>query len=285
MPEDTNITKTDKDTGDIKIQPDALPLPAWKAGLDEELRNDPLLSQFTGEDDVPKVIREYVHAQRKIGQKGVLIPKKDAKPEEWEKFFTDLGRPQKAAGYALGKPPDWPENLPYQQEAEEAFRKAAFEAGLPASQVEKIFKWYTGFSLDQWHAYEKAAEEAHKTAEKALRKEWGPDFDNNFKAAGGVLVKYGGENLAGRQDLKNDPDLVKFLFQVSKVLGEDQFVAGSPGDQGTLDGQIAEVDKKMQEMVAANKGGEGNPEYVALMKRRDRLYELKHPGSPGDKKK
>jgi hypothetical protein len=256
-------------------------MPAWMEGLEDDLRNDPVLADYRNESDIqgalPKIIKTMIHGQRLIGQKGILVPKKDAPPEEWDKYYTELGRPKDPSGYEIGKPADWPEHIPYQQEVEEAFRQEMFKIGMPAEAVSKIFKWYNGFSLDQHKVYEDQAREAAETGIKALKKEWGPDFEDNYRAAGGVLVKHGGEDLAGRNDLKNDPQLLGFLFKVAQALGEDKLVQGGPGGSQSIDDQIDETEGKMKEMVGKGTGGEGNPEYKALMIRRNRLYDQKHP--------
>jgi hypothetical protein len=248
--------------------------PSWLSGVDADLVSDPFLAKFTKDEDLPLLIKEAVHAQRLIGKKGLIMPGRDASPEEVEAFQLALGRPKEETGYEFGKPADWPEDLPYEQAIEDGFRSFAFKAGLSAKDASAIFKWYTAFSLDQVHAYQEAQKAATEAGVKELRKDWGPEYEQNFKAAGGILVKYGGEALAARQDLQNDPDLVRFLFKVAQVTGEDAFIQGGPGGAGgSLDEMITDIDTKMKAMVDKGEGGDGNPEYVALRERRKRLYE------------
>lgn len=248
--------------------------PSWQAGLDPDLVSDPFLARFSKEEDLPLLIKEAVHSQRLIGKKGLIVPGKDASPEEVEQFQLALGRPKEITGYEFGKPADWPENLPYMQDIEDSFRSFVFKAGLSAKDARAAFEWYTAFSLDQVHAYQETQKTATEAAGKELRKDWGPEYEQNFKAAGGMLVKYGGEALAARQDLKNDPALVRFLFKLAQVTGEDQFIQGGPGGPGAnLDEMITDIDTKMKAMVEKGEGGDGNRDYVALRDRRKRLYE------------
>lgn len=248
--------------------------PSWQAGLDQDLVSDPFLARFGKEEDLPALIKEAVNAQRLIGKKGLIVPGKDASPEEVEQFQLALGRPKEITGYEFGKPADWPEDLPYEQAIEDGFRSFAFKAGLSAKDARAAFEWYTAFSLDQVNAYQEAQKTATEGAVKELRKDWGPEYEQNFKAAGGMLVKHGGEALAARQDLKSDPDLVRFLFKLAQVTGEDQFIQGGPGGPGAnLDEMITEIDSKMKAMVEKGEGGDGSRDYVALRDRRKRLYE------------
>lgn len=116
--------------------------------------------------------------------KSVTIPGKDAKPEDWTKYFDDIGAPKTADAY----------ELPVPEGQDGAFAKQAAgwmaEARLTPDQAKLLAgKWnesVAGLTATQKAAAEKAATDAAtakdaavKRDEAALANEWGADAEKN----------------------------------------------------------------------------------------------------------
>ena len=72
--------------------------PEWAKDyeLDHDITGDPSLKPI---NDVSSLIKSYVHAQRKIGQKGAVLPTKDSSKEEWDDFYQKTGVPLEQQEY------------------------------------------------------------------------------------------------------------------------------------------------------------------------------------------
>lgn len=71
-------------------------------GLEDDVRNDPSLKVFLQENklNVANLAKSYVHAQRKVGEKGVRIPDNNATDEEWKDFYNKV-RPSELDKYEI----------------------------------------------------------------------------------------------------------------------------------------------------------------------------------------
>lgn len=74
--------------------------PEWakdlKLTVEKDILSDPALGPIS---DLNSLVKSYVHAQRKIGQKGVLIPTENATKEEWDTFYQKIGVPLEEQKY------------------------------------------------------------------------------------------------------------------------------------------------------------------------------------------
>lgn len=116
--------------------------------------------------------------------KGLIPPGKDAKPEEWNKFFREIGAPEKGDGYGLKLPEGG--DQAFQNEAAQMMA----EAGLLPQQAQKLVEWWNGKAGKSMAEQAAAQESAMKAAEQqaiaddtALKTEWGQNYEKNMNAA------------------------------------------------------------------------------------------------------
>lgn len=150
-----------------------------------------------GIKDVAGLASSALNAERLIG-KAVVLPGEDAKPEDWEKFYTRLGRPTASDGYELAPPETMPESLPYNQEFAGWFKGAAFEAGLSKQAAKTLHDKFVGMSVE---AATKQAQDAVDKANSELRAAWGDPASDTYKAnlklADRGIQALGGDALMG----------------------------------------------------------------------------------------
>lgn len=190
-----------------------------------------------GTPDIPTLAKRLVDTKALVGRKGVILPKEDAAPEEWEQFYTALGRPETAEAYDL-KPEGLPEDFPYLPELETSFRQLAHQAGLAPGQAKKIYDGYNKFMLELHQHGARELQARVVEMQTALRKEWGGKYDDNLgvarKAMQMVAPPGSQELLALDQVLGDSPVLVKFFYNLGQSMSEGQFVAGGGGQSSGL---------------------------------------------------
>jgi len=196
----------------------------WRSSLPDDLKTEASLGSFK---DVSGLAKSYVEAQKMIGG-SVRIPKDDATPEEIEAFHVKLGRPEKVEDYGFVKP-EMPEGVQLDEALFEWFGKTAHGIGLSKTQANKLMQAWNDNTFTQTHE----AQKTMKTEIDGLRESWGDQFDGRVE-----LGLRGVERLLPAEEagqfktlmdstgLGNNPIMLKYAFQVGKMLKEDGYIMG-----------------------------------------------------------
>jgi len=237
--------ETTQDTGSQEV---ASAAPAASVGffdsLPEDLRAEPSLRNFT---DPVSLAKSYVHAQRMIGADKIPLPGKSATDDEWRQVYKRLGAPDSAKGY------DFKVGADIMRDTEiEAFRTAAFEAGLNSKQAGRIAQFLEGTVTQSRAAMEEGADAVRYAGEQELRQEWGQAFDQQVQLAHKAAVTFLGNTdlldsveLADGRLLGDHPAIVKMFANLGKEIGEDNLL----GDASELVMTPAEAQNKISEMT------------------------------------
>lgn len=192
----------------------------WRASLPEDLRSVPSLEKFK---DSGSLAKSYLELEKMTGN-AIRLPKPDASPEELDKFYSRLGRPESPEKYEL-KRPELPEGVPYNEELEIKFKSWAHRAGLQPRQAQALLEQ---FNADQLEVY-KASAKAQEDAVAELKKEFGGDYEKKIGAAKGIIQKFGDDALKAELDdprIGSHPGLVRMLVKLADELSEPQLVVG-----------------------------------------------------------
>ena len=179
------------------------------------------------------------HAEQRLG-KGIDAimdrPAKDQPIKDWIKQNASVfGLPEAEDGYAVGKPEDWPKDLPWSDEFEAKARKFAHENGIPP----EFHKGYVGLWAQEVASMAKAAEEGLAQARgemmAALQKEWGNETEAKLtqaKQGAAWLAQQGGLGEEGMgavmqllSEKTGDAGVAKMMAALGAALGEDS-IAG-----------------------------------------------------------
>lgn len=217
--------------------------PSWVADLPEELRTNPTLASFKGNDwkDVgPVLAKSYVESRAMIGKKAYDLPKDDWKPEQWSEWHKALGVPESPDKY--GTPPeDLITKAGIDKETLKAAQKRFHELGLTPRQVKGIMdEWYlptaaTGSELKAKQQEQERLESAQKLNDE-LNQLYGDRKDAKLGLVKAFLSKFGGNELvewADKTGAGNDPGFVKTLIKAGEVLIEDSARRGQSGSLGS----------------------------------------------------
>lgn len=226
---------------------------------------------------VGELAKGYENANKLIGAKGVILPGENAQPEEYEKFYNSLGRPEKPEGYKFSPVEGLHPGVKITPEVDKYISGMMHKNGIPQRQADALRKDLLGvLSISQTKQDEKLNASRHE-AETKLRNEWGSEYDANLAKAKAVMLKLGGEDMVSyaNEGPGNDPRLIKFLGMIGKKMSEDTFIKGNEPGTGNSDvlRQIKNINMDKKHPFW-NKDVPGHDEAVAEMRR---LNELAFP--------
>ena len=152
--------------------------------LPVDLRDNPTLANIA---NVEGVARELVNVQKLIGADKVVIPGKDATPEDWNTFHTKLGRPEKAEDYDLSGL-EIPEDLPWDSDLQTSMVEKMHKLGMSQAMVQGVLSGYVEFTGSQFEQNAGDKARAREDAVKTLQKEWGNSYPAQKDRARRALV-------------------------------------------------------------------------------------------------
>lgn len=246
---------------------EATPIPS------DKYADNPNVSKYKTVGDLIKGHSEVV---KLVGAKGVILPGENAKPEEIEKFYNSIGRPEKPEGYKLSPIENLHPELKITPEAEAGFKALMHKHGIPAKQADGLYKDYFSMVSSSLTKRDEQMGVAKHEAEKELRANWGPDYEKNLNSAKHLIEKFGGPNAREAfGDLGNNPAVLKTIANIAKKFSEDGFIKGDT----VTDMEVTNAKKEIEDIML-NKAhpywvaGPGHAEAVEKMKR---LQSMVHP--------
>lgn len=233
--------------------------PSWVADLPEDLRGNPTLQSFKGNDwkEVgPALAKSFIETKKMTGQKAYDLPKDDWKPEQWGEWNRSIGVPESPDKYPtidgelLKKTSLPPEVLA-------SANKKFHELGLTPKQVKGLVNdWYLPDVAKGMEQEAAAKQEAMKRDEEAIRAEWGDKFDTNAGLVKAALAKFGSPELskwAEENGAANNPALAKMLAKIGEQMLESSARGGgSTASGGGQDktGALKEIEEIMAKRIS-----------------------------------
>lgn len=192
-------------------------------------------------------LEKFVGAEKSA--RGVIAPKADAPPEEWQRFYKKVGGvPPESAGYKL------PGSLKPEMAAAlaadpmvTAFKEHAHKTGMPPMFFESALEWYVGHTTG---LEETEVNQLSGAAEKDmddLRQEWrGVEYDKNVemgRRAAKEFIPHESEDefkqtLAKMEGALGTKGLLKLWAKIGGAMGEHGFIDGE--GHGGLEGVTPE---------------------------------------------
>lgn len=206
---------------------------SWREALPEDIRSHAAISSF---QDVPSLVKSYIHAQGMVGKKGVIVPGEKATAEDWNRYYKEIGVPE-VDKYEVAAPKEYsipPETLG-------KFKEVAVKNGLLPKQANELLGWYSQFEAQtlKEHTEGVAKESAEQLA--GLKKEWGDGYDKNLQSAQFAAKEMGGDTFVkylNDTGLGNDVNLIRIFAKVAPLLGEDKLREGGVSSEGMTPHEI-----------------------------------------------
>lgn len=196
---------------------------AWYDTLPADMtsaENKPFLTKFKNGNDQ---VRAHMALERQMGGR-VAIPKDTDKPEVWDAFYQQIGRPGKPEEYGEYAPP---KDLPWDKNAEKNMLPVFHKAGLTKAQAVAVMN---GYALEMGNAVRQMESEWAASQEKAwteLRSRWGVDTDSRVALIHRAMEIKGGPGLVAalnKSGLGNDPYFLEFAHGYAQTMVEDNIL-------------------------------------------------------------
>lgn len=279
--------------------PDATPAPApapaapaavlstfdtFRQGLPDGLREDPIWDQYK-DRGLAGVAKDFAEVQRLIGsEERISRPKPEASKEDWDRFYTKLGRPETPDKYDLGdfKPPD---GLPWDDGLMKSIITDLHAVGLTNAQMQAAIRIDAKHRDTAYQAQLQASQQSVAAAETALRTEWGAAYNGKLELAEKAATFAFGEHT--KQIMEADipglgkfgalPQVVKAMAKIGEAMSDDKLVNGKAPGGGMLTAAAAraEYERMMNDPATAKiLGNPQNREHKAVMSRWTQLAQI-----------
>ena len=216
-----SILELPEATVEPTVESDNPPPYDWKKDIHPDVAKDKLWESIPDLKTLTKVAAD--NARYNIG--AIKIPSPDAPTEQWEAFYTKLGRPADETAYTLSEEGAKDERVA-------SLRGVAHRAGLTPTQWNIMREGYNS-ALE---ATQVETREQYRQAEESLRAEWGGAYDTNVKRIQKAILHLGGEealNSVVDKGLGNDVHFLKMMSRMGKALRDERIImddTGSPGN-------------------------------------------------------
>lgn len=223
MPEDQDLEQDNLETEETT--PEATPQSSWYDTLDPDLKEHPSITKFK---DPGSLAKSYVELQKLIGKEKIVVPTEKSTKEEWDAFYSKVGRPESATDYAVPEL-ELPEEIKMRGEHLEAFRAKAHELGISKKAFAELYGFEAGLRQQAYNQQLENVAKMKSESETSLRGEWGAAYEKKVDSAQKLIHNFfGGKELnPAFKVLANDKGFIKAMVEIAEKVGEDN-IAGSP---------------------------------------------------------
>jgi hypothetical protein len=201
-----------------------------------------LLKEFGNDADILTVAKGFIDTKTKMSSTR-RVPSKDAPAADWDSFYNNLGRPEKAIDYKL---PETPNGL---KPVLESLRDVAWQRGLTQEQFEALASQAATVASEA----DGKVSAARKEWETKLREKLGDKADRRIQDADASLKELLKDDpqameVIRQSGLDKHPAVANLLLKVRDALGDDTAPIGAspsttPGPTGV------EIQQKIQTLI------------------------------------
>lgn len=251
----------------------------WAASLGDGAKDLLPVVQTKGWKGPADAVKSYTELESTLGRDRVVLPGKDAKPEEWDAVYAKLGRPATPDAYGFKPPQGIPEGV-YDPKFASWAQTAFHKAGLSPRQAQAVHDEFVRMSIEGHNARVGEIKSKGDAGEAELRKEWGADYDKHVEAGRRAAKALGveAEDLDRIESAIGMPKLLKLFANVGGRMGEDTAVGAGGGGLRDPAGELADLNRRSAAESAKDPAWASTPEGQQVERRRLELYAKLHPG-------
>lgn len=265
------------------------PAADWRTSLPEDLRSEKVFESIKGKDwseAGPVLAKNYLNAQKLVGADKLVIPGKDASPEQIADFRKKLGVPEKPEEYGIRLPEGLTEDK-LDKARVDAWRKHLHEQGIPKAAAEALIGQYLADEFSTVQARAKAQEEQAKAWQMQLKEKFGQKYDENINLARFALEQFSDPSLVQwleESGAGNNPAVVEFFAKVGQALSDDAprngggtGMGGNGAPKTAAQAQAALNEFNRNESKQKALWDPQHPQHDAVVKEKDQLFKLAFP--------
>jgi len=243
------------------------------------------------EGEEPRGIRglmeDFIGAQSLVGMEKITRPNEKFTEKDWDKFYSELGRPETPDGYDLGDFEPRPESN-WDPNLQKAMMQRLHSAGLTNAQMNKTMRDFEEVQYENNERARAYVQSMHDAAERSLRESWGAGYDAMVNGGIRAFKEAFGEDaeavsqivLPDGHTIADHPLFVKAFAELAGKFSEDAFTGARPGSgfawtrEQALD--IIEQmnnDPHIIEVLATR----NHPERKEIQHKRDAAYRTAYP--------
>lgn len=201
---------------------------AWMNNLPDE---DKAFVANKGWKDPANVIRGYRDLEKMRGvpaERLLRMPEDGAPQDEFDQFYSKLGRPDTPDGYEMPKEGD----QDFQKWARSTFHKM----GIPAKAAKGLIEAYNNYAAERIKASTEDAQFKIQNERRELEKDWGARMAYNEQQAARAAqaLNMQPEQVDALENVLGHAGVMKMFHQISEKLSEDAFVGGNGGGSDVL---------------------------------------------------
>jgi hypothetical protein len=201
----------------------------WRSAISPDLQQNEALTPYKNVNDLAKVHIETVRKAKDLEVKvGNSIPKlgENATPEEREKFYTSLGRPEKPEGYEfVGEDkaaPEWTK----------AYKDAMHRMGVPKAMAKELSEFNSNMINQMVEQHNAKILDENTKATATLKAELGDKYDASVALVSRLWKQWGKtevdfDKAFSTETSANRTTMMRFLLNVAAKTGEDTSLRGS----------------------------------------------------------
>lgn len=205
----------------------------WRDFLPEDLRAEECWKTVT---DFPNMAKQFVNQRKAIGANKIVLPNEKSKPEEWDAFYSAIGRPKSADDYKVEVPEDLKEIFTDERLARA--RERAHNLGVSQKQFADYIQGEVDEAMQLLREQEEAEQKARDGAEATLRKAFGAAYDERMHVAKRVVAEVFPNEETRMEFLAefgNNPAFIQFASTLGARLVEHKALVAeltkdTPGD-------------------------------------------------------
>ena len=241
---------------------------------DEDVKSAGFWKNLEGKD--ANEVGQYIKELNSFAGKKGDIPKADATDEEWDEFYSKLGRPESIEGYDFVLNEDFKEivgdGIDFYNSALDGFKEQVFKLGASPTQAEQMVDWYLTQVANQVEESNQLMTQRDEENEAELRKAWGESYDGMKRGIDAMLTSNGlsDEQLTWLKDsgILDEPTLVVTLGKIASKFADDPEIGHiQTKTQAGIRDQIEETNEQIAEYL---RSGQKAPPRL-----KQKLYDLR----------
>lgn len=242
-PEETGQDIAPDITPDDNVDMSGVPEWARSLEVDKDILMDPSLKAI---NDVNSLTKSYVHAQRKIGQKGVLIPGENSTKEEWDTFYQKTGVPLEEQDYQSKLQFPGEGETAFDENFNNEFVRKAHELRIRPDQANQMYQFFNDQAKNTTERFQENVESERQEQLNNLRDTLGEEAYNvQLSKAQKLITEELGEDFQGYlrdTGIGKDPKVVEaFMKLATKMYNEEPIPRDNAGGVMTKDQMNQEI--------------------------------------------